>query len=181
MEEKNKIEYTIPFKELPKKSISMLIGILLSVTPFTMIYGWSELWGLVKMFFSIPEFILTIVIGTILHEGIHLMGWGIVGQVPLNKLKVGFNSKTMTPFASCKIPINRNAYLAGTIMPGLILGIIPYFLGLVVIKSLFIYGIYFMIAAAGDFTMVSLISQVPQSYLIEDHPEKVGFWAIKKE
>jgi hypothetical protein len=181
MEHKNKIEYTIPFEELPKKSILILIGILLSATPFTMIYGWLELWGLVKMFFSFPEFILTVIIGTVAHEVLHLLVWGIAGRVPLNKLKIGFNPKTVTPFASCKIPISRNAYLLGTIMPGIILGIIPYLLGIIVMKSFFIYGVYFMVVAAGDFTMVSLINQVPQSYLIEDHPEKVGFWAIKKE
>ena len=66
-------------------------------------------------------------------------------------------------------------------MPGLTLGIAPLLIGFVLGHvGLFLFGIFFSIAAMGDFTIVYLIRKEPASAWVQDHPDKIGCIVYEK-
>jgi len=38
----------------------------------------------------------------------------------------------------------------------------------------FLFGIFFMLAAGGDFLIVSMLRKVDAGLLVQDHPSKIG-------
>ncbi|HET6567110.1 MAG TPA: DUF3267 domain-containing protein [Rhodothermales bacterium] len=119
--------------------------------------------------------LVAVVLGVIAHELLHGLTWGYFGRKPLTALKFGFYWKTLTPYAHCTEPITIEAYRAGTLMPGLALGVLPALVGLIEgDAALFTYGLLFTLAAGGDFLVLWLLRSAPSGSLVEDHAHRVG-------
>ena len=60
-------------------------------------------------------------------------------------------------------------------MPGIVLGFLPCtlanYLGNL---GLFLFGLFFILAAGGDFMMIFKLSKEPKDNLYQDHPDKIG-------
>lgn len=114
-------------------------------------------------------------IGIVLHELIHGLSWMFAGKLSFKQMKFGFQVKTLTPYAHCTVAIKKSAYIFGTIMPAIILGLVPFFISLANRNGWFlIVGVLFTFAAVGDFLIVWLIRTVQWNALVEDHPENAG-------
>jgi hypothetical protein len=121
-------------------------------------------------------------VGIVLHELIHGLSWMFGGRLSFKQMKFGFQIKTLTPYAHCTIPIQKSAYVFGTLMPALILGIFPFLLSLINSNGwIFLFGILFTFAAVGDFLIVYLIRSVSWTALVEDHPENAGCFVYDSE
>lgn len=119
--------------------------------------------------------LVLLVLGVILHEGIHGLAWARLGGKPLSAVRLGFQWKTLTPFAHMREPIPVRAYRWGAVMPALLLGFVPYSLGLLLGSPfLFLYGWFFILAAGGDFVILWLLRNDRGDLLVQDHPERVG-------
>lgn len=115
------------------------------------------------------------IFGIVIHELIHGFSWMFAGKLPFKQMKFGFQIKTLTPYAHCTVPIQKSAYVFGTLMPALILGVFPFLLSLINGNGwIFLFGILFTFAAVGDFLIVYLIRSVSWTALVEDHPENAG-------
>jgi hypothetical protein len=150
----------------------MLVSLL--VLPYFLIYGLTEL-EKVRDFFNFKIFIPSIVIGIIIHEFIHGYTWAKMADIGLKNIKFGFQLKTLTPYAHSKVPMKVKAYRIGTVMPFILLGILPYFYAIYAKHPLILgFGIFFSFVAIGDVMILWLIRKLPNQQLVQDHPTKAG-------
>lgn len=158
------------------QSASLPFGLVAvaEVLVFGLIHGFGAIG--VAMDILLPWYFLPIfIVGIVLHELIHGITWKTAAAIPFSHIAFGFQLKTLTPYAHCKIPISKKAYVTGTLMPAIILGIIPFLVSLIRGDGwLLIIGVLFTFAAVGDFLIVYLIRTVEWNALVEDHPTNAG-------
>jgi hypothetical protein len=159
--------------------IAIFIAIPLLILQFAI---YNALYGLQK---AVPGWGVTtvfalIILGIFIHELIHGITWSIAGHKPFLAIKFGFQWKTITPYAHLKEPIEVNAYRLGALMPGFILGILPYFLSLLFVDgNLFWFSLIHTSAASGDFIVLWVIRKVKAGQQVEDHPTNVGCYVLE--
>jgi hypothetical protein len=116
-----------------------------------------------------------LILGMIVHELIHGITWALAGRKPWSSIKFGFQVKTLTPYCHITEPLQVNAYRIGTLMPGLVLGILPYLYSLMSgDANWFWFGLVNTAAAGGDWLILWLIRNVRSGSLVEDHPTNAG-------
>jgi len=138
-------------------------------------------WGTVDSngFFDSSWFRAFFIGGVVVHEAIHGITWMIAGKVPSKEIKYGIAWKTLTPFAHSKIPMPKVAYQIGAAMPAILLGILPYLIGLITGSVWVMYfGALFTVMASGDALVLWMIKDVEEDQLIEDHPSRAGCYVV---
>ena len=151
----------------------------------TVLYIW--LWGLDQLLNGIeiisqnlPYSFLIVIVGIIVHELLHGLSWAYFEGKSLRIIQFGFQLKTLAPYAHCKVPIDIRAYRIGTAMPGIILGFLPIIIGLVIGNAWsMIFGLLFILIAAGDILLLLLTRKVKVGKLVKDHPTRVGCYVIE--
>ena len=124
--------------------------------------------------------LIAVLLGVILHELIHGIGWMIFGHKPLSAIQFGFQWKTFTPYAHLKEPVEVNAYRLGGFLPGFILGILTYILSLVLGDgNLFWFSLFHTSASGGDWLVLWLIRKVKAGMQVEDHPTQAGCYVLE--
>ncbi len=122
-----------------------------------------------------------ILLGIVVHELIHGITWAIFAKNGLKSMKFGVMWKMLTPYCHCKEPLKVKEYIIGAIAPGIILGILP---AVVAIFNgsigLLIFGIFFTMAACGDFLIINLIRKENGHDLVQDHPTEAGCYIYRK-
>jgi hypothetical protein len=126
-------------------------------------------------------FICTLLMGGIvLHELLHGVTFAIFAKQGLKSVKFGVMWAFLTPYCHCKEPLLVKHYILGALMPGLVMGILPLILALLTGNFfLFVFGMFFPLAAGGDFMMVNLLRKVDINALVQDHPSKIGCYLYK--
>jgi hypothetical protein len=119
--------------------------------------------------------------GIFIHELIHLFVWSVSARKPLSAFKLGFQWASLTPYAHCREPMNIFPYRIGSVAPGLLLGIIPWFISLFNGNVLlFLFGLAYTSAAGGDFLILWLLHKVKPNTLVEDHPSNAGCYVYEE-
>lgn len=119
-------------------------------------------------------------LGIVVHELIHGLSWVLFARKPVSAIKLGFQWQTFTPYAHLKEPVEVNAYRIATFMPGLLLGIGPFILSLLLANgNLFWFSLFHTSAAGGDWLILWLIRHVKAGSLVEDHPSNAGCYVIE--
>ena len=158
---------------------ALLIGIPVAILQL-MLFNWLH--DGTKMEFTSWNFLLFLVFvtaGILAHELIHGLTWMILGQKSYSTLKFGIQWRTLTPYAHLQEPIDINSYRIGGFMPGLVLGIIPYFLSLLQGRDgLLWFSIIHTVAASGDWIILWTLRHVKSGTLVEDHPSRAGCHVI---
>lgn len=157
--------------------IVILVGLDIYLWKWRNYFG--ELFSLEPQYFSL--FMLAIFVGVIIHELIHGITWQLFSNNKSNAIRYGIDLKTMSPYAHCKEPMEIKAYRLGAVMPAIILGFLPAFIGIITGNAvIFILGLVFILAAGGDILILWLIRNVKAGSLVEDHPKKAGCYVIEK-
>ena len=118
--------------------------------------------------------------GVLVHEVLHGIAWRLAGAAP-GSVRLGFQVQTLTPYAHSSAPMTARAYRIGAATPGVLLGIVPAVVGLVLgAGAVFWFGLLFTLAAGGDTLILWLLRGVPGSRLVEDHPSKPGCLVLPK-
>ena len=126
-------------------------------------------------FGSALAFLALVVVGILVHEGIHGLAWAYFGSLPLRRIRFGFQASTLTPYAHALDPMPARAYRQGAVLPALVLGVLPFAVGtLLGSAGLALYGIIFTFAAGGDLLVVWLIRSVDARARVLDHPSRAG-------
>lgn len=146
--------------------------------PFFLLWTWKEI--VQNSTFSIA-FLIALVLGVPLHEGIHGLTWGLVNR-SFKPVSFGVMWKYLTPYCHYSEPMPRNHYIWGAITPFIFVGLIP------AVSSLFIgnielllLGLIYISGAAGDLWMIWLILKEDPNAMILDHPSEAGFFIIDNE
>lgn len=170
----DKKDYSLSMLKVQYASLPFGIFAILEVLLFGYVWEYSRIsmaTNILWPWYFIPIFI----VGVVLHELIHGIAWKLSANIPFSQVKFGFQLKTVTPYAHCKIPIPKRAYVIGTLMPAIVLGFIPFLVSLTNGNGwLLIIGVIFTFAAIGDFLIVYLIRTVSWNALVEDHPTNAG-------
>ena len=159
-----------------------LMGILfvLLVVPFIIIHFQS--FSIYFSHFSWPIFLkdiflffISMSIGIILHEAIHGLTWALFVKERLRAIKFGIFKEYLTPYCHCKGFLRVKHYITGAIMPAILLGILPT-LWAFINGSLMIFflGIYFIVAASGDFLIIYLLRNEQRNSFVKDHETLPG-------
>ncbi|HNE04119.1 MAG TPA: DUF3267 domain-containing protein [Anaerolineales bacterium] len=124
--------------------------------------------------------LLVIVMGVILHEIVHGVTWAIAGRKPWTSIKFGVQAKTLTPYCHITEPLEINAYRIGAVMPGLVVGVLPYIYSLMSGNMNWLwFSLVHTSAAGGDWLVLWLIRHVKAGSLVEDHPSQAGCYVLE--
>jgi hypothetical protein len=138
-------------------------------------WGWPLLNRGISDFFDLRIAIPILIVGVFLHEAIHAVAWSLASGRPLKAIAMGFQLRSLSPYASPRDPIGIRDYRLGAAMPGLVLGILPAALAIVFgWPWLLVFGVLFTIAAGGDALVLWLIRDVPGDKSVADHPTRAG-------
>ncbi|NRT15820.1 hypothetical protein HNP99_002180 [Flavobacterium sp. 28A] len=124
--------------------------------------------------------ISTLTIGIILHELIHGITWAKFTKDGFKSIKFGVLWRFLTPYCHCKEPLLVKHYIIGGIMPTIILGVLPVIISFITGNILFlIFGIFFTMAAFGDFIILFRLIKENKNNLVLDHPSEVGCYIYR--
>jgi hypothetical protein len=119
--------------------------------------------------------------GIFLHELIHGLTWAVFAKRKLKAITVGFDWKSFTPYSYCSEPLPKQHYIIGAIMPAIVEGGLPIVVACTTGSFLlFCFGLFFCLAAAGDFLVVQFLSRQKNVDLVLDHPDKIGCYVYRK-
>ncbi len=177
----NRSDYSIPMLKAQTASLPFGLFALAEFLIFIAVRGFEpvkEASDMLLPWYFLPLFIA----GIAAHELIHGVSWKLAAGLPFEKIKFGFQIKTLTPYAHCTVPIAKSSYVVGTLMPAGVLGFIPFIISLINGNGwILVFGILFTFAAVGDFLIVWLIRFVPWNKLVEDHPVNAGCFVYHSE
>ncbi len=112
--------------------------------------------------------------GIIIHEFIHGLTFAVFAKNGFKSIRFGI-LKPFTPYCHCNEPLLAWQYRTSTLMPAIVLGLIPSFVAMLSGSiGLMFFGIFFTMAAAGDFMIIYLLRKQPARCRVQDHPEKIG-------
>jgi hypothetical protein len=164
------ILYGVPFVLLWRNSFSK-VALKNFIDEFTL-----GIWG------NFVSILLVMTIGIIVHELIHGITWAMYAKNGFKSIKFGVLWKALTPYCHCSEPLKVKHYITGGIMPAIILGFLPFIYSLFTGNVLWLFfGIFFTMAAIGDFLIVNLVRKENMNSLVLDHPSEVGCYVFRKE
>lgn len=127
-------------------------------------------------------FLLIITFGVILHELIHGLTWARYTEKGLKSMKFGVFWTMLTPYCHCKEPLQVRQYILGAITPAIFLGLIPAIISIIIGNlGLLVFGIFFTVAAGGDFLIINLLRKEKMDNLVQDHPTEAGCFVYRKK
>lgn len=148
--------------------------VVVCIGSFWLLWGWGSLAeGASDVFLTwlfLPAFLAAIVI----HEALHAVGFLIAGS-PRSALHFGIDRSTLSPFAGCRVPVTVAAYRLAVVLPGLLLGVLPWVCGLATGTGwAVVWGTLMIVTAAGDGIILWIIRGLPRGTRVLDHPSRAG-------
>ncbi len=120
---------------------------------------------------------------TVIHELIHGMTWSLFTKDHFRSIAFGFIVKTLNPYCSCREPLRKGPYLAGALMPCIILGILPGIVSCINHSLIWLaVAVIMILGAGGDLMLVKMILNTPsgEDSLYLDHATKIGLVQFDK-
>ncbi|MFP4620725.1 MAG: DUF3267 domain-containing protein [Bacteroidales bacterium] len=180
-----KREITIGMDEIGRQALRITIPVILIFIVLFFIF-WPEMFNLKSFRNAFPDnpfIVIGIVLGgIILHELLHGITWALSCKEGFRAVHFGIWLKVLTPYCHCKQPLKKSHYMAGGLMPGVLLGIFPLIIALFMGNMGFLLvGIFFTFAAGGDFAIIWKLRKENSSSLLLDHPNKLGCYLYEKK
>ena len=128
--------------------------------------------------------IVVMLVLVVVHELIHGAVWGLFAKDHYKSIEFGIIAKALMPYCTCLEPITKVQYMLGSMMPGVLLGIIPLIISFINgSTTLMLIGSALTLAAGGDMTvLVDLLKHKSdkKEMLCVDHPTEVGLIVLEK-
>jgi len=191
---KNKQNVTVSIKEIQKWSARLAFLVM-----FFGLFAFLHFWDLsdsLAILGDIDEsyfqrlgpfllvtalFVLSLVVGSLVHELIHAVFFLPFLPSKFNGLKFGYDKEKLMLYVHLKEPISVTGYRIGTIMPAVILGVLPTVLGLLYgYLSVLLFGIFLTVAAIGDFLLLAKTMHLHSGFMIKDQPDDIAVIAVEK-
>ena len=129
-------------------------------------------WTFLQDFFL---FIIFILFGIALHELIHGLTWALFVKERLRAIKFGVIWKYVIPYCHCKVNLKVKHYIVGAISLAIILGILPTLWAFITGNIMFFFlGVYFIVAASGDYLIIYLLRNESSNSYVKDHETLPG-------
>ena len=163
-----------------------ILAIVLLVPLFLIGYGLNYLVNREFGFLGINWLIALVafVVLIVVHELIHGASWSFFAPHHFKDIEFGIMKPSMTPYCTCLEPLNKGAYIFGTVMPLILLGILPMIAGIAVNNStVLILGILMADSAAGDIMIIWRLLRYRSAageIVYMDHPTEAGGVVFEK-
>ncbi|MCR4657018.1 MAG: DUF3267 domain-containing protein [Lachnospiraceae bacterium] len=112
------------------------------------------------------------------HELIHGLSWSLFTPGRFKDVEFGILRSSLTPYCACLVPLKKAHYFFGSVMPLVILGIIPMIIGIVIGNPLILFlGIIMADSAAGDLMIIARLlgyKSSAEEIIYMDHPTQAG-------
>ncbi len=167
-------------------NVAAIVGILpvlaALVVGYGLVWGWDALGaGFIVLIEPFWRFLAVFAAGVLVHELLHAFAWRLAGA-ERGSVSLGFQWKTLTPYAHSSAPMTARAYRIGALTPGVVLGVVPALAGLVLgAGAVFWFGLFFTLAAGGDALILWLLRGVDGARLVADHPAKPGCLVLPEQ
>ena len=90
----------------------------------------------------------------VVHEWIHGIVWGRFAAHKFKSIEFGFLKETLTAYFTCSEPLRKWQYVIGTLMPSILLGVIPAVVGVLANSLLLLLiGLMMIMGGGGDLTI----------------------------
>lgn len=174
-------------------SISMMganLLVLLSAGPLVaaLALAYAARWGapsLARGVWTLLDpvvFLGSVLPGVLAHELIHAAAWSISARRPLRAIRLGFQWRSVSPYAHPRDPMPVGAYRLGAVMPLVLMGLLPAGAAILLGRPLLMaWSLLFVLAAGGDLVVLWLIRRVPSGRLVQDHPTRAGCRVLEAE
>lgn len=186
-----KTELTLTAAEANLKALWVMLPILvLYLVPYILL--WPEHFsytaierfvlekGAVVLFYPFLM-LLVFVLGAVVHELLHGLTWAVFCKRGTKSITYGVHWRYLTPYCHCQEMLPLLPYVLGGMMPGLLMGLLPAMVGMASGNLLlFLFGLFFSIAAAGDLLVLWMLRHARPSDLVLDHPEKIGCYVFRR-
>lgn len=161
-----------------------LLSLALLALPIILYWGlhgfaafWAGLSGI-----SFITWIAAILVGIVLHEGIHALGWRTFGNLRWRDLSFGVDRATLSPYCHASVQMTAAAYRIGALLPGILLGLLPAAIGILIAHAfLTAVGAFLLSAAIGDFIVLWVLRTIPGGAHVLDHPSNAGCYVFESD
>lgn len=162
---------------------SIPIIVILTVvflTPYFLLRGFPTRDTIARAL-SLPVFLLSLFTGCLLHEILHALGFFLLGRIKIQDIKIGFQKKTLTPYAHCGVPVPLKAYRLSLLAPFILLAFLPWILAVYLnLFRVLLIALVMAWLAAGDLLFFWKLRKEPAEILVQDHPVLAGCFIIDK-
>ncbi len=170
-------DVTLSFETISRRAwLGVPLVAAIFLLPHILLWGWRSLWAAFHVHLAALLLIVPVLLASFAgHEALHGLGFVVFGRARLADLRLGFDRSYLAPYAHCQAPMPAWAYRLSTLLPGLLLGVVPGVVGLATgIGWLTLYGSAMAVAALGDVLIVWVIRSVPGQTQVMDHPSLPG-------
>jgi hypothetical protein len=178
---KNIDELVFDFRQINRFALLFLAFVIVFFyLPFALLFDWNNaLAGSIELLKDLIFWIIPIII---CHEGLHGLTWALLLPQSFRQIKFGFNKEMFSPYTHCKIPLSKTTYLTGGLAPLVLMGIVPAVFS-IVSGSAYWYTLSLLCiwTSSGDVLSCYYLLKIPNTFNIQDHPEKLGFILVIKE
>ena len=130
---------------------------------------------------GLATLIIVFGLSVVVHELLHALGFWLIGGAFWRRIKFGFSWQGFAPYAHCQEPLQTTAYRISVLLPGVVLGLLPGWIGAVVEQPLLVmWATLMLLAAGGDAAVLWAVRQVPSGERVLDHPKKVGCQVLRE-
>ena len=123
-------------------------------------------------------FLISVVMLTVIHEGIHGITWAFFSENHFHDIEFGFIWHMLTPYCTCKSALTKRQYIIGALMPTIIVGIIPAIIAIIYhYDILFLLSLLMIIGGGGDTLIVLKLlfyKENGRDSIYMDHPYECG-------
>lgn len=170
----HKREVLFDMKQLQKQAAYLTFGLMLTASfIYFMIHGF-------EFYISLPmiagAFLLTL-IGIVLHELLHGIGFILFGKVKSSQVKYGFSWRDGAAYAHCMEPIKVSAYRMSLLLPVIVTGLLPLFVSYIIGNGVLLtVSVILTAGGIGDWLIFRSLRKYEASQFVKDHPKKVGYF-----
>jgi hypothetical protein len=127
-------------------------------------------------------FIGVCIIGLFAHELIHGLFFGLFAKDGFKAIKICWIKKSYTFGCFCRNELKIKHFIIGTIMPMIILGIIPAIISIIIGNiPLLVFGILYISASGGDMLIIKYVIKENKDDWILSKEGIVGFYIYRKK
>ncbi len=153
-----------------------LMLLLVPLAVYWLLHGFQHMFN-----FGMPRLQVVLILlaaflmGIVIHEGLHAIGWMTFGRFSWREIRFGIDTKTLSPYTHAQVHMTATAYRIGAAIPGIITGLLPALVGIVLADGMVtLFGATMLSAAVGDVLVLWIIRDVPGNALVLDHPTQAG-------
>lgn len=167
-------EILFGMKRVQRQAGFLTVGLMFFAAFFYfMIHGFS-----IYISFTVVLIVVLLnIIGIVLHEMLHGVGFIIFGKVKPSEVKYGFSWKYGVAYAHCVIPIKISAYRISLLLPVVLTGLLPLVISYIIGNGVLLtVSVILTAGGIGDWLIFRSLRKYKASQYVKDHPTKVGYF-----